>query len=360
MKQDSTLSSNKRFPLLICIASVFISSAVLFAFKDLIGYRSASLILLLVVSVIAMLADILPVIISALLSALIWNFFFIPPLFTFHINETEDLLMFLLYFAVAVLNAVLTFKIRKANQHSREKEDKEKTIRLYNTMFNSLSHELRTPVATIIGSVDTLKDQKDKLSSKSQSELLNEIGIASLRLNDQVGNLLNMSRLESGILQLKPDWTDLSDLQFTLVKSFEDIKNSRTINIILPEQLPLIKIDSWILRQILHNIVQNAIRYTPSNAIINISSNVIEDSLIVEISDNGDGIPKDQIPHLFQKFYRVAGNESGGLGLGLSIAKGFSEALNGTISAYNNSNGGATFTITIPVVTSYMNQLKND
>lgn len=116
--------------------------------------------------------------------------------------------MFLLYFFIALVNAVLTFKIRKEEKKARHKEEKEHTIKLYNTLLNSLSHELRTPISTIIGAVDTLKDQKEKISSNNQIELLNQIDTASMRLNRQVENLLNMSRLEWGMLKLNLSWCD--------------------------------------------------------------------------------------------------------------------------------------------------------
>ena len=153
------------------------------------SYKTVALVLLMTVSVIAILFEIFPVLLAAVLSAVIWNYFFIPPLFTFDIGNTEDLLMFLLYFVIALVNAVLTIKIREAEKKARDKEEKEKELKLYNTLLNSLSHELRTPIATILGSVDMLKESRDKLSVDNQNELLNEIGIAGNRLNRQVENI---------------------------------------------------------------------------------------------------------------------------------------------------------------------------
>lgn len=145
-------------------------SLICFAFKNFVDYKVVALILLMTVSVVAMLFEILPVLLAAVLSAVIWNFFFIPPLFTFNIGNTEDALMFLLYFVIALVNAVLTFKIRDAEKKARDKEEKEKELKLYNTLLNSLSHELRTPIAAIIGSVDILKESKDKLSDENLTD----------------------------------------------------------------------------------------------------------------------------------------------------------------------------------------------
>ncbi|MBI1221870.1 MAG: DUF4118 domain-containing protein [Bacteroidetes bacterium] len=177
---------------------------------DVIGYRVVALILLMAVSLLAMLFDIFPVLVTAVLSALVWNYFFIPPTFTFHVGTPEDLLMFLMYFIIALINVVLTKEIREYEKKSRDKEEREKAIRLYNTVLNSLSHELRTPLSTIIGAVDTIRDNEGRLSRESRDVLYDEIEVAQSRLNRQVENLLNMSRLEAGVLQPHYDWCDVN------------------------------------------------------------------------------------------------------------------------------------------------------
>ena len=312
------------------------------------------------VSIIAMLFDILPVLLTALLSGLILNFFFIQPLFTFHITNTEDVLLFLIYIIIALVNAVLTFKIRDTENKARDKEEKEKTIKLYNTLLNSLSHELRTPIATIIGAIDTLKENKNKLSETNQTELLEEIDKASIRLNRQVENLLNMSRLETGILKINQDWCDLNELIYTVIQKITSIKNSHIISFIPNEKLPLFKLDAGLIEEVIQNLVTNALLYTPKNTIIKIDASHESDNCVFSVFDNGNGFPENEIQFAFDKFYRVPNTKTGGSGLGLSIVKGFVEAHNGTIKLKNNTNSGANFTITIPTETSYLNSLKNE
>ena len=226
---------------IISISLIAIVSVICFLTADLIGYKVIALILLLVVSVLAMTFDIYQVLCAAILSALIWNFFFIPPLFTFHIDNTEDILLFLMYFVIALVNAVLTFKIRAAEKKARDKEEKEKTIKLYNTLLNSLSHELRTPIATILGAVDTIKENKERLTSIQQSELLTAIDIASIRLNRQVENLLNMSRLETGMLKPKLDWVDTNELIHSVCKKLGFVIGGHKFIFSANDQLPLFK-----------------------------------------------------------------------------------------------------------------------
>jgi len=268
--------------------------------------------------------------------------------------------MFLMYFVIALINAVLTFKIKDFQQKAKEKENKEKSIKLYNTLLNSLSHELRTPISTIIGAIDTIKDKQTKLSDNNREELYSEIEIAGFRLNRQVKNLLNMSRLEAGFIQPKNDWCDLNELVFTAIKDEKDEPNNNKIEFTPNENLPLFKFDSGLVEQILQNIIHNALQHTPNNSTITVELNHRETHCIIQISDNGKGFPENEINLVFNKFYRLNNTATGGTGLGLSIVKGFTEAMNGTIQLENLSQGGAKFTIEIPAETSYVNNLKNE
>ena len=342
---------------LISIFLIGITLIFLYFSSDYIRYNSAALILLLTVSIAAMLFDIFPVLLTAILSALIWNFFFIPPTFTFHIGTTEDALMFLMYFVIALINAILTFKIREFEKNIREKEEREKSIILYNTLLNSLSHELRTPIATIIGTVDTLKEHKDKLSEEIKKDLFSEIEIASLRLNRQVDNLLNMSKLEAGVLKPKPDWVDISELIYKIIQNHEADIHNHHIVFAPPRNLPLFKIDIVLTEQILQNIIHNALQYTPIHSTITIQIGQFDNGCFFIIEDNGNGFPEERIQYVFDKFYRLPQSLAGGTGLGLSIAKGFTEALGGTIILENISTGGARFTVTIPAQTTLIKSI---
>ena len=345
---------------IICFSLVIVVSIGCYDLADFIDYRITALLLFLIVSITAVLFDIIPVLLTAFLSGLILNFFFIKPLFTLHIKSTEDVLLFFIYLIIALVNAVLTFKIKKAETKARDKEEREKTIKLYDTLLNSLSHELRTPIAIIIGSVDALKAVEVKLSVSSQMELFEEIDKASVRLNTQVDNLLNMSRLETGILQLKRDWCDLNELIYSLIQKSIPLKTNQVIDFNPDEKMPLFKLDVGLIEQIIQNLVTNAILYTPENTIIKIEASNLIDSCIITISDTGFGFPATEIRYIFDKFYRVSNTKTGGSGLGLSIVKGFVEAHNGSIVARNIEPNGASFTICIPAETSFLKNLKNE
>ncbi len=335
-------------------------SAICFALSAYIGYRIVAFILLLCVSALAMVFDIFPVLFTALLTALIWDFFFIPPRFTLVVGTTEDLIFLLMYFIVALINAVLTYKIRQIEKVARRKVEKANTIKLYNTFLNSLSHELRTPIATIIGATDNLQNNNERLSAHNKNELISEISKASLRLNEQVGNLLNMSRLESGFIEPKNDWCDISELVYHVVKNIEANKVSQKIAININPDIPLFKLDKGILEQVIYNLLNNATQHTAPDSKIDIVAMNYSDVLQIRIEDNGKGFPEEEIKKVFNKFYRLKDSGAGGTGLGLSIVKGFTEAMGGTVSLENVSSGGARFTIVIPAKTSYIKNMKNE
>ena len=357
-KRKSKTSNVRQY--VIAVGLVASVSLILFWSTDVLGYRVVALILLMIVSFLAMFFDILPVVIAAVLSATIWNLFFIPPIFTFHIENADDNLLFLMYFIIALVHGVLTFKIREAENIERDKAEKERTILLYNTLLNSLSHELRTPISAIIGAVDLLNTQKQQLSAENVRDLLSEIDIASMRLNRQVENLLNMSRLETGMLQLKLDWTDLNELIFRIINKIQTLPGHHRVEFVPNVQEPLCKVDAIILEEVLYNLLNNAILYTPEGTDIKVATAVESGEVIIRISDNGNGFPELEIPHVFDKFYRLPNSKAGGTGLGLSIVKGFVEAHSGTIQLQNNPLGGAVFTIELPCEISYINNLKNE
>lgn len=342
------------------ISLVFLVSMICFVSRDFIDYKVVALILLVTVSSLAIVFDILPVLIAAVFSALTLNFFFLEPIHNLHIRTSEDFLLLAIYLVVALVNAVLTFKIRKAEKKAREKEEKENSIKLYNTLFNSLSHELKTPISTIIGAVDTLKEYDHKLSGQNRNELLWQIDQAGTRLHNQVENLLNMSRLESGLLKLQLDWCDMNELIHAVILKDHPEASNHAIAYAQHESLPFFKLDRGLIEQVLHNLLRNAVLYTPDDTIINIAVEDVENGCKITVDDNGSGFPEEEIDQVFEKFYRLPRSKTGGTGLGLSIVKGFVEAHAGTIRLQNKSTGGAQFTIVIPCEKSYMNHLKNE
>jgi len=220
--------------------------------------------------------------------------------------------------------------------------------RLYKTLFDTLSHEFRTPVATILGAADQLQ-REPLFSGGIPAEIVRDMYDAANRLNHLVQNLLDMTRVESGLLKIKRDWCDIADLVGTAVRKVEDLLRHLRVKIDISESMPLIQADQGLLEQVLVNILHNAAVHAGGATEIQIVAYVELDECVINISDNGQGIPPADIDKVFGKFYRIQGTKSGGTGLGLSIARGIVLAHGGDISCTNRPEGGAQFTLRLPL-----------
>lgn len=356
---------------LISILSIGIISVLCLLIRDYLDYKIVGYVLLVVVSLLAMFLGILPVLLSAVLSALILNFFFIKPYHTFHINSAEDSLLLFLFFLIALVNGVLTYKIRKAEKILQIKEVRSNTMKLYNALLDSLSHELRTPISAIMGAIDTIQSKSVSISDENKQKLYAEIEKASLRLNHQVENLLNMSRLESGVIQPKMDWCDLKELVYNVLDSLKEDLLFHKIVVDIEDNLPLFKLDYGLMEQIIYNLIFNASQYTPKGAKIeiNVAYNADVDfeynpeklmPCVIKIIDDGNGFPENEIDKVFDKFYRLNNSKTGGTGLGLSIVKGFVEAQNGNVSLENREEGGSEFTLSFPALVMNTQDISNE
>lgn len=331
--------------------SVIVVALICYAGVDYIGYRSVALLLLATVSVLAIFFTVYPILAAATLSALIWDFFFIPPHFTFHVRSSEDVLLLMMYFVIALINGVLTSKVRSLEKLELQKEERHNTIKLYKTLFDSLSHELRTPIATIVGASDNLLQKDSHVSENDKTKLIDEISIAAFRLNRLIDNLLNMQRLESGTLKIKPDWCDVNELINIPVNRLKNELATHNLQILIQEDFPMIRLDFGLIEQAIFNLLHNETLYTQTDSTITIEAEYAGDKLIIIISDNGKGFSDEELKMLFSKFYRSSVKTTGGTGLGLSIVKGFVEAHGGKVKVENNIPTGAKFTLEIPAET---------
>jgi two-component system sensor histidine kinase KdpD len=330
------------------ISLICLVSAICFLFSAYIRADVTAFILLLVLSLIAITCDIRPVLLSALISALIWDYFFLSPRYNFRVGNVEDRILLSMYFVIALVGSGLTYKIRQMEKTARHKEEKANTLRLYNTLLNCLSHEFRTPLSTIIGATDNLMEPAGRLSGEDRQKLLAEISTASLRLNRQVENLLNMSRLESGYIRPRKDWYDIRELIGEVLKQLAEPLAAHRVETDITPELPLVKLDHGLVEQVLGNLVSNAAMYSPPASLIRVVAGYAGDRLVMSVEDEGPGFPEDEIGDVFDKFYRLKNSRIGGTGLGLSIVKGFVEAMEGEVHLTNRPAGGARFLISLP------------
>jgi len=472
---------------------VITSSIACLLIKDFVGYQVVSFILLFLVSIFAIFYGTGPILLAATLSALLWDYLFISPQFTLHVEKPEDMLMLVMFFIIALLNGILTSRVRRQEMRIRVREERtdalyqltkelaadtnfdevtqtalkyiqkyfnldcaillkdelgslDETVhhetkvilkgtdmaiaiwvhkhvaiagkhtdtlpssdftfyplkgnidnmgviavehtslftqgeeqfwdalisqisnkyereflrnetrktyliseseKLYKTLFNSISHELRIPIATVMGASDTLLSENYPEDTKVK--LYTEINRASIRLNRLIENLLNMSRLETGRIKAHLDWCDVHDLANKVAETLQQELKPFVFEIIIPEDMPMVKIDFGLIEQALHNLILNATQNVPTGTTIQLKLFCDNALLFIQVLDKGKGFTKIELLSLFNKFYRGHDAIAGGTGLGLSIVKGFVEAHKGTVIAENRPDGGAVFTMKIPV-----------
>jgi two-component system sensor histidine kinase KdpD len=227
------------------------------------------------------------------------------------------------------------------------------TDRLRGALLSSISHDLRTPLTSILGSVTMLRQQNDLLDEPSRRELLATIEEESDRLDRFVSDLLNMTRLESGALETMADWIDVGDLLESAVKRLARQPKAPMIRCRAVPDTPLIKGDFMLLENILVNLIDNAMKHAEGAGRIDVAAGRIGERVEFSVTDDGPGIAAPDLPHLFDKFYRAGGtdNRRAGAGLGLSICKGLAEAMNATIAVVSpvSDGHGARFLVSFAI-----------
>ena len=226
------------------------------------------------------------------------------------------------------------------------------TDRLRSALLTSISHDLKTPLAAVLGSASTLRDLAGKLTEAEKADLLATIVDESERLNRFIANLLDMTKLELGAIVPNTAPHDLREIVGSALRRANKILARHHVELELATDLPMIELDAVLFEQVLFNILDNAAKYAPIGTTIRIQSWRDTDSVCLRILDEGEGVPPADLEHIFDKFYRVQKGDQvrAGTGLGLAISRGFVEAMHGTIIAANRTDRtGAVFTIRLPV-----------
>ena len=231
---------------------------------------------------------------------------------------------------------------------AQEAQIRAEAERLRNALLSSVSHDLRTPLATIMGSASSLLENGTHFQRGTWQDLLQSILDEAERLNRLVGNLLDMTRLEAGTLAVKKEWLPLEEIVGTALARMEKRFGNRPITTHVPADLPLVHIDGLLIEQVLINLLDNGLKYTPRGSGIDISASVSDGAVLVEVADRGPGFSPGEEERIFDKFYRGQTADSRGVGLGLAICRAIVEAHGGKIWAGNRPGGGAVFRFTLP------------
>jgi two-component system sensor histidine kinase KdpD len=224
--------------------------------------------------------------------------------------------------------------------------------RLRQALLTSISHDLKTPLASVLGAASTLRDLSSKLSEAEKADLLGTVIDESERLNRFIANLLDMTKLESGAVVPNATLQDLAEIVGSALRRAGKILSRHRVALDLAPNLPMLELDAVLFEQVLFNLLDNAAKYAPDDTTITIRAIRDADSVSLQVTDEGAGIPPADLEQVFDKFYRANKGDHvrAGTGLGLAISRGFVEAMHGTISATNRADrSGAVLTIRLPI-----------
>lgn len=259
-------------------------------------------------------------------------------------REREDLEAF------ASLTALAITRMRLASEAEQAKWLAE-SEKLHRSLLNAVSHDLRTPLSSITGAVTGLLAEGERYDPKARETLLKTIHEGARRMNRFIANLLDMARLESGILKPTREWIDMADLVGVSLKEVRDMLPEHRLTVEIPSNLPLVQADFALIEQVLINLLENAVKYSPPESMISVAISDETTRLKVTVGDQANTIPKEDYHRLFDKFYRLKGSKHvAGTGLGLSICKGITEAHGGRIWVESSeAEQGNIFAFTLPL-----------
>jgi two-component system, OmpR family, sensor histidine kinase KdpD len=226
------------------------------------------------------------------------------------------------------------------------------TERLRSALLTSISHDLKTPLAAVLGAASTMRDVGSRLTDSQKADLLATIVDESERLNRFIANLLDMTKLESGAVAANLALHDLGEIVGSALRRAARILAQHKVEVEIATDLPMLQVDPVLFEQVLFNLLDNAAKYAPAGTTVRIRAWSQNNSVGLQVQDEGEGVPPGELEHIFDKFYRVHKTDTvrAGTGLGLAISRGFVEAMKGTITAANRTDrSGAAFTIVLPV-----------
>jgi two-component system sensor histidine kinase KdpD len=284
-----------------------------------------------------------PAVATSIVSVLAFDFFLVPPYLTFSVSHIQYIFTFVAFLIVGIVVSAFASKVRK-------QVIQRQTEKLHSALLSSISHDLKTPLVSITGALTALLDGKLNLDEPHKRELLETAREESSRLNRIVNNLLDMTKMEAGVLRISKKPCDLKDLIGACLEQFKDKIGSRNIKIDIPKDFPEVAVDFPFMLKALFNVIDNALKYSPADRPVEIRASQIQRKVKIQIQDYGIGIARDDLKRIFEKFYRVERSENvSGTGLGLCISKGIVEAHNGQITVESAPGKGSVFNIEVPL-----------
>jgi two-component system sensor histidine kinase KdpD len=295
--------------------------------------------------------------IASLLSYLVYNFLFTAPEYTLKVDDDGDLATLLFFLLIAAIGGHLAARIHDEMEHRQRSLEELEEARLTSereqlrsALLSSLSHDLRTPLASVIGSLTSIQELEEVLDAGQRRELLRNALDEGKRLDRYIQNLLDMTRLGQGRLKIERSWTDLHDIISGAARRLGLVPNQPPLEVDIPAGSPLLWVHGTLIEQALVNLLDNALRFTPPGGKVKLSFRPDGNQAVIDICDEGPGIPVQEREKVFEMFHTSSDRGGHGTGLGLAICRGMVAAHAGTVEAGAGPGGrGARMTIRLPL-----------
>lgn len=324
-----------------------------YALTQLVPLPHVSVLFLAAVITSAALWGLAPSLFAAVLSVAGGSYFFYQPLYSFHVANPQEFADLTVFVVVAVLVSRLADGVRRQAREIADARLKVQGEALREALLNSVSHDLQTPLSAILGSATVLETLDERAGPRVQRELAATIREEAERLASYIGNVLDISRIRAGQVTPRLELVELPDIVNGALRRKERVLAGRALRLALPAGLPMLRLDLFLMEHAVANVLDNAAKFSPPGSAIDITARVEEGEVILEIANEGKGIRTEELPRVFETFYRghpSDGRAVAGSGLGLAICRAFVEANGGRVYVHSDGEGrGARLQIRLPV-----------
>jgi two-component system sensor histidine kinase KdpD len=287
---------------------------------------------------------------TAVLCVAAFDYLFVPPRGTFTIDDVQYLLTFAIMVVVALVISRLVRDVREQSRAQAELAIEAESERIRSALLASISHDLRTPLAVIVGASSSLVDAGERLRADERQALAKSVLEQSRDMSERVAKILELTRLEAGGLTLERDWSAPSDIVRAALSRLRERMASHRVIVDVPDDLPLIRVDAALIEQALGNLLENAVKHTPPGTVVSVKAQRRDGELLVSVEDFGGGLAPDQVEHVFEKFWRASPEGgAGGVGLGLAICRAIVALHGGRVWAECLAGGATAFRFVLPI-----------
>ncbi len=287
---------------------------------------------------------------AAALAVAAFDFRFVPPVGTFTVEDAQYVLTFAIMVAVAVVISGLMGDVRGKARAQARLEVEAQTERVRSALLASISHDVRTPLAVILGAASTLADRGESLGAQERRALAASLAQNARDMSEHVSKVLQMTRLETGAMAVERDWAALPEIASSALDKLRERLARDYVLVEFPPELPLVRVDAALVEQVFVNLLENAARHTPPGTVVRVRAQRRDREVVVSVEDFGGGLADAEMRQVFEKFHRGSLESArGGVGLGLAICRAIVRLHGGEAWAERIPEGGTAFRFTLPL-----------